>query len=635
VRARLTFLILYYGYWLAFFAAARLVFLGFFYRETTRLPLTVIGGTFRHGLPLDLAAAAYLSLIPFILIALTAFAPATRVVSRLLLLWTLIATALLALLAAADLGIFREWGRHIDAGVLQYLAHPRESWAAAGGGPRWIMLLLFLLLAGGFAALAVGMIRSRVRNLPPVSPWPALPLAGCALLLVVPARGGFQQIPINQSSAYFSPAPFANQAAINVGWNFFDSWHRGLNRRDNPYRILSMDSARAVVDSAAADTPDRIDANAGTAAAAPRHLGGARPNVLLIVWESFTARAVERLGGVPGVTPVFDSLAGQGLLFTRFYAAGDRTEKGLAAILAGAPTVPNASVLTIPSKARTLPMLSRLLDAAGYATSFHYGGELGFANIGSFVREGRFAEILGKSDFPRDTWVSKWGAHDETVADRLLADLGKTPQPFFAVWLTQSSHEPFDVPGPAPRPGADGESRFLNSLGYTDRVLGHLLERAAREPWWAGTLVVIVGDHSKKLERTDRDVPYKSAAGWYHVPMLWTGGALRTTGVVDRLASQTDLAPTLLGQLGIPGGEQFRFGRDLLAGAPRSSVFYAFDDGFGLVTTTGSLVWEHVPDRITSRFGIVSDAELRLGKAMLQLTYQDYLDRGVGASGKR
>jgi phosphoglycerol transferase MdoB-like AlkP superfamily enzyme len=623
VRARLTFLLLYYGYWLAFFAAARLLFLGFFHREAARLPLAVIGGTFRHGLPLDLAGAAYLSLIPFVLIALTAIAPLTRLVSRLLLGWTLVATVLLALLAAADLGIFREWGRHIDAGVLQYLAHPRESWAAAGGGPRGIMLLLFLLFAGCFAFLAVRMIGSRVRRLPPVSGWLAMPLAGCALLLVVPARGGFQQISINQSSAYFSPTPFANQAAINVGWNFFDSWHRGLNRHDNPYRILPADSAQAVVDSAATASGDPVGSP-------PRHLRLERPNVLLIIWESFTARVVERLGGVPGVTPVFDSLAREGLLFTRLYAAGDRTEKGLAAILAAAPTVPNASILTIPSKARTLPMLSRVLNSAGYATSFHYGGELGFANIGSFIREGRFAQVTGKSDFPRATWVSKWGAHDETVAERLLADLGRKPQPFFAVWLTQSSHEPFDVPGPPRWPGTDGESRFFNSLAYTDRVLGQVLARAAREPWWDSTLVVIVADHSKKLERTDANVPYKSAAAWHHVPMLWTGGALRTTGQVDQLASQTDLAPTLLGQLGIPGGEQFRFGRDLFAGPPRSSVFYAFDDGFGLVTRTGGLVWEHVPDRITSRFGAVSEADLRLGKALLQLTYQDYLDRGVG-----
>jgi phosphoglycerol transferase MdoB-like AlkP superfamily enzyme len=353
-----------------------------------------------------------------------------------------------------------------------------------------------------------------------------------------------------------------------------------------------------------------------------------RPNVLLIVWESFTARSVERLGGVPGATPQFDSLAGEGLLFRRFYAAGDRTEKGLGALLAGAPTVPNASILMVPSKAATLPMLSRDLIQAGYSTAFYYGGELGFANIKSFVLSGGFARVLGKEDFPRSAWSSKWGAHDEAVAERLLGDLGGMPAPFFTTWLTLSSHEPFDVPGPVRVPGTDGESRFLNSLAYTDHVLGDFLRRAKREPWWDRTLVVIVADHSKKLERTDAAVPYKSAESWYHIPMLWTGGALTVQGEnVDRLGGQADLAPTLLAALGLPGGDRYRFGRDLFAPTAGRWTYYGFDDGFGLVTEDGSLVWEHIPDRITSRTGQEGDAELRLGRAMLQLTYQDYLDR--------
>jgi phosphoglycerol transferase MdoB-like AlkP superfamily enzyme len=615
VRARFHFLLIYFLYWLAFFAAVRLLFLGFFFRDTASLAPTTMLGTFVHGFRLDLSAAAYLSLIPFLLVALSAWAPVSRFAGRLVLAWTLLATAILALLAAADLGIYREWGRRIDAAVLQYLSHPAESWAAAGGGPRWVMLLLFVLVTAGFGAAAWRMIRSRWSRFPPVHPAAALALAVPALLLVIPARGGIQQIPINQSSAYFSPVSFANLAAVNVGWNFFDSWRRGLDRRDNPYRIMAPESASALV-----EPP-------GGGGVPARRLRTARPNVLLIVWESFTARAVERLGGVAGATPVFDSLAGEGLLFRRMYAAGDRTEKGLAAILAGAPTVPNASVLTIPSKAGSLPMLSRELAAAGYATGFYYGGELGFANIRSFVLEGKFDSVLGKESFPRATWVSKWGAHDEVVADRVLADAGRAREPFFLTWLTQSSHEPFDVPGPVRVPGADGESRFLNSLAYTDHVLGELLRRAAREPWWSRTLVVIVADHSKRLERTDAGVPYKSAASWYHIPMLWTGGALAGPGVVDELASQTDIAPTLLGQLGLPGGPRFRFGRDLFAGTPRRFAWYGFDDGFGIVTAAGSLVWEHVPDRVTSSAGTIGAEELRVGRAMLQLAYQDYLDR--------
>ncbi|HSE53571.1 MAG TPA: hypothetical protein VLB00_15380, partial [Gemmatimonadales bacterium] len=184
MRPRFTFLLLYLLYWLAFFAAVRLVFLGFFYRETAGLPAATVTGTFLHGLGLDLAAAAYLSLVPFLLVALSVFQRLTRPAGVLVLAWTLVATAILALLGTADLGIFREWGRHIDAAVLQYLTHPVESWAAAGGGPRWLLVQLWLLLTGLFGVIALRVLRPRLR-FPPARPALALPLLGCALLLVI------------------------------------------------------------------------------------------------------------------------------------------------------------------------------------------------------------------------------------------------------------------------------------------------------------------------------------------------------------------------------------------------------------------------------------------------------------------
>ncbi len=131
----------------------------------------------------------------------------------------------------------------------------------------------------------------------------------------------------------------------------------------------------------------------------------------------------------------------------------------------------------------------------------------------------------------------------------------------------------------------------------------------------------------KLLSRSDAAVPYKSAESWYHIPMLWTGGALARAGVSDLLGGQTDLAPTLLGRLGLPGGERYRFGRDLFA--PTSSAFalYGFDEGFGLVTERGSFVWERPANGITSSTGRVGPEDIALGRALLQLAYQDYLDR--------
>jgi phosphoglycerol transferase MdoB-like AlkP superfamily enzyme len=617
VRARLKLLLLYLLYWLAFFAAVRLVFLVFFHGQARALPPGILAGTIWHGLPLDLSATAYLSLTPFVLMALSAVRPLTLIAARVILAYTTIAVAVLSLLTAADLEIFRQWGRRIDAAVLQYLTHPREIWAAAGGGSPWLLLGIFAALTALFVFLAWRVLRPRLLALPPTHPAWSLPLLFAAALLAIPARGGIQQIPINQSSAYFTAEPFANQAAVNAGWHFFDSWLNGLDRGDNPYVVMAPDSARIL-----------IGETEGGGTPPTRVVTVDRPNVLLIVWESLTARVVERLGGVPGTTPELDRLADSGLVFSKLYAAGDRTEKGLAALLSGAPTVPNASILKMPSKARTLPMLSRDLHDAGYATAFYYGGELGFANLKGYVLEGRFDRIVGKYEFPAAARTSKWGAHDEAAAERVLADLRTAREPFFTTWLTLSSHEPFDVPGPPRITGSDGESRFRNSLAYTDRVIGDLLRRASREPWWERTLVIIVSDHSKKLERTDADRAYKSADTWYHIPMLWTGGALARRGaVVDALMSQTDLAPTILGQLGISAGNRYRFGRDALAVPGRSWIYYGFDGGFGMVTGRGSFVWEQIPDRITSQAGVIDQRDFRLGRAMLQVTFQDYLDR--------
>jgi phosphoglycerol transferase MdoB-like AlkP superfamily enzyme len=618
VRARLTFLLRYLLYWLTFFAVVRAVFLVFFRDQARELPAATLAGAFWHGFPLDLSAAAYVSMVPFVLMVLTVIRPMIRMVAWTTVIYTLVVVTVLSLLMAADLEIFRQWGRRIDAAVLQYLTHPREIWAAAGGGSPWLLLGIFAVLSSGFGFVAWRALRPSLRALPPAHPGWAPVLFFAAALLAVPARGGIQQIPINQSSAYFTAEPFANQAAVNAGWNFFDSWVHGLNRSDNPYAMMPTDSARAL-----AEEPRPEGDSART-----RVVTGGHPNVLLIVWESLTARAVERLGGVPGATPELHRLADSGLLFTNLYAAGDRTDKGLAALLAGAPTVSNASILKVPSKVRTLPILSRDLHDAGYATGFYYGGELGFANIKGFALEGRFDRIVGKYDFPAADRTSKWGAHDEAVAARVLDDLRGMREPFFTTWLTLSSHEPFDVPGPATISGADGESRFLNSLAYTDRVIGDLLRRAAREPWWERTLVIIVSDHSKKLERTDAAVAYKSAASWYHVPMLWTGGALTRRGAVsEALMSQTDLAPTVLGQLGVPGAAQYKFGRDALLPRNRSWAWFGFDGGFGVVTGRGSFVWEQIPKRVTSSTGLMDERDLLRGRAMLQMTYQDYLDR--------
>ena len=221
----------------------------------------------------------------------------------------------------------------------------------------------------------------------------AAPLFGAGLL-IIPARGGVQLTSLNYSSVYFSTSDFANQATLNVLWNFLNSLYRGGAIQTNPYEVMPVAEATAIRDSLL---------ERGGPAPAESLLRIRRPNVIIIIWEGFTAKAVTALGGRPGITPHFDTLIPQGVFFDRFYASGNRTDKGVAAILAGYPALLNTAVLKEPRKYAGLPGLGRSFADAGYVTEFLKGGELEFANIRAFVLKNGFTRLVERKDFPRET----------------------------------------------------------------------------------------------------------------------------------------------------------------------------------------------------------------------------------------
>src|SRR5690606_7393298 len=150
------------------------------------------------------------------------------------------------------------------------------------------------------------------------------------------------------------------------------------------------------------------------------------------------------------------------------YASGDRTDKGLIAILSGYPAQPQTSIIKFPAKTERLPQLNRFIREMGYRTSFIYGGDIDFANFRSYLNSSGFDHLTTLDDFDDELYTSKWGVHDHHMFKRALEELDTTTAPFFKVILTLSSHEPFDVPIEPLLPGNDAESLFLNSCHYTD-----------------------------------------------------------------------------------------------------------------------------------------------------------------------
>ncbi len=262
-------------------------------------------------------------------------------------------------------------------------------------------------------------------------------------------------------------------------------------------------------------------------------------------------------------------------------------------MLSGYPNQAITSIIKTPTKTQHLPAINKSLEKKGYHTSYTYGGELEFANIKSYLLNAGFKTLVSKYSFDPSERNTSWGVHDHIVLKRFFENINKEQQPFFATIFTLSSHEPYDVPM-APRfKGKDETTLFKNSVAYTDSCIGDFITKLKKDPLWKNTLVVLVADHGHPLPGHDpNDRPSK-----FHIPLIFTGGALTMKGKVKTIGSQTDIATTLLHQLGIPASD-FKWGKDLLDSSARSFAFYTFNNGFGFVNPSGTVTVDNVSQKI-------------------------------------
>ena len=617
MKNRFAFQPRYFLFWLLFFGLSRILFLGYQHSATAKLTWPTILSTFGYGLRLDASAAAYVCIVPFVLFIVGSLLPRLPL-QKMLSGYSLVIGLVLALLITADLELYRAWGFRLDDTPLQYLSSPKEMAASAGSAP------LGLLLGALVGLLAVGWVLYKwvVGPLWPLSAWFGRGRAALAgvlygALLVVPLRGGTQQIPVNQSDVYFSRTVFANHAALNAPWNLMSALVlRAAERPPQPF--MPDSTARRLV---ASLYPLAVGASVPADSSASI-LAEARPNVLFIILESFTAKLVGSVGGERGVTPTLDSLARTGVLFDHIYAAGDRSQKGLVALLSGYPNQPTTSIIKFPRKNEHLPHLCRSLATAGYHSHYYYGGELAFANMKSYLQTAGYDQFTERADFATADQNSKWGAHDGALFNRLQGDLRQQPQPFFVTAFTLSSHEPFEVPMAPKFPGSDEAALFRNSVHYTDYTLGQFLREARKQPWYAHTLLVLVADHGH--QQPGNSVNQDPAK--FRIPLLLAGGALRPEArgrVVRTIGSQTDVAATLLQQLRLPA-TAFHWSRNLLAAHPIPFAYYCYNNGFGAVSPAGVVTFDNVSRQVWDRDQAVPDTQLQLGKAMEQVSLEDF-----------
>ncbi|HNW88394.1 MAG TPA: sulfatase-like hydrolase/transferase [Bacteroidales bacterium] len=609
------YLLKLFVFWMLLFFVHHCFFLVFNYKALAGIPFWHTMLSFWKALRMDVASACYLMLLPLIILCLGIttkhsekyFAAAKWVNSFLIIFYLVI--------SFAGLGLYANWGTKINSKALSFLIYPREM---AGIIFDIYNLLYFVILL--VILTLIFLVYRHIFKTPATTNSGWLPSVIFFLifagLLFIGARGGLQKYPINKSSCFYSKYNVLNFAALNDFWNFSAMLTRP-RIKENPYVFFDKQEAKKTVEELFADKKNSTEYLLKTS----------RPNIVLIVLESFSADAIACLGGEKGIAPCFDSLAKDGLLFTNAYATGFRTDQGLVALLSGFPAQPRTSIIKNFEKFDKLPNLIKTMGQNGYFTSFYYGGDLSYANTETYLQMAGTEILMGKSDIPH-TRSTDWGAYDEDVFAYQLNDLKEMQQPFFSVMLSLTNHEYFVADVEKVFPGKTENDLFHNTAHYTDKCLYNYIQQAKKTSWYSNTLFVITADHAHKhpLER-EYNVPER-----HHIPLLLYGEVLKNDyrgKTFSKATSHVDIAPTLLSQLKINHSE-FSWGKNVMNKYAQDFAFYTFDDGFGFVTDSIELIYDqNFKSVVSSKIkiqGCRPEKSLKQGKSLLQLLFQKYIE---------
>ncbi|SFE28811.1 LTA synthase family protein [Thermophagus xiamenensis] len=597
-----------YLFWLVFFAFFRTLFIIVNQSFIEDTPITVLLASYWPGLRMDMSFAGYLMLL--VIVFQLFLLPLKKDFCYRCFKWVYyILIPIFVGLLLGDINLFRYWAGHLNKEAISFLKTPDIIFDSIHLGEA----ILFFVLCVVFSWLWIFLFnkvviktafQSKFNQKQIAVNWLYTLLLGA--FMIVPIRGSFSVAPINTGVAYFSGYLFANNAAVNPLWNLAYSMKRNAIN-DGGYSFMDDQKAQ-----------ERFNNLMHQSGKFPKILNTDKPNIVVILLESFSAQAIKKLGG-QNVTPNLNTLMKEGIFFSNLYSASFRSDYGIVGVLTGYPGIPGYSVMQYPEKSRHLNFIPQKLKKAGYKDlNFLYGGDMTFKNMKSLIVLAGFDSITSIEDFPAKYRGKKWGVHDQYTFEKLLNLLENSNNPSFSFFFTLSSHEPFDVP--MERVINDD---YLNSVYYTDHCLGIFFDQVKKRGLWDNTLFILVADHGvvgpEKLGYTN--------ARRYHIPMLWTGGAVAVKDtVIETVASQVDLAATLLNQLNIDASD-FKFSKNILDESVNGFAFVHYPDGFGFIDSNVFQMYNKNNFSVQVMSGAKTKEDSLKAKVWMQIIAKDFKER--------
>lgn len=515
-------------------------------RELQGLAL-ILGSGFLNDIPV----AIYISVLPILYLSLT---PASFLQQtyqqRLFAIITFASLFGMLYLSVTEFFFFDEFNSRFNLVAVDYLIYPHEVLVNIWDSYPVLQVMLIALL---ISILVYRRLWPALNNsLQQLTTHPSKRRRLALMILVLPLA-----LLCSTDSFSFSKDRISNQISINGLSSLFRAFRTNEINYQTFYRTINRSTAYSLMRSTLLQ-PNELYASPHLDNLTRYHStqkGLGQMNVVVIVEESFGANYVGAYGDKRQLTPRFDQLSLQGLLFDHCYATGTRTVRGLEAITTSFPPIPSESILKRPGNEH-IANWGSTMNELGYRSSFLYGGYGYFDNMNYFYKNNGF-DIQDRSNIDNPEFSNIWGVSDEDLFNHALRYYNQQTQPFFSIVMTTSNHKPYTFPEGIEGVSSTGGGRKAG-IRYADYALGHFFDQAVQQPWYDNTLFVIVADHGARVYGRAQ-VPIKS----YEIPLLILAPAKLAPQNIPTLTSQLDIAPTVMGLLGLNYAAPF-YGQDIL-----------------------------------------------------------------------
>jgi len=506
---------------------------------------------FPIGLRMDLILLCYLSFLPALLIT---FLPNKwiKFTNTFLISYSFFFLFLILFVELATPDFITQYDTRPNRIFLDYLIYPREVVGMLLKSYLVSILVTFFILGTTiYFAIKKGKKYFYTHESNYKTKLILFPLV--AFLLFFGARSSLtSKRPINASNAVFSTDQLTNSLGVNSFYTVaFAAYSLKNEANSEMYGKMEYKEAIERVKKYMA-----IDENEFSSPEIPfLHVQNSEKvskqpyNLVIFLQESLGAEYVGVLNGKP-LTPEFDRLSKEGLLFTNLYCTGTRSVRGIEAVVTGFLPSPSESVVKLSGSQQGFFTLADAFKRKGYETSFIYGGMSNFDNMASFFNGNGFQDIIDQEDFDADgnkyAMKGTWGYSDEDLAVKANAYFkSQGDKPFFSLLFSTSNHEPFEYPSGRIKPYDKKAATVNNAMKYADFSIGKFFEMAKKEAYFKNTIFIVIADHNTRTVGKNL-VPINK----FHIPALIIGPGVPKGQVYSQLASQLDIPPTLLSYVG-------------------------------------------------------------------------------------